>query len=553
MASNKTQKRHKYISLQEATQFCNYSQEYLSLRARQRKLKAIKIGRNWVTTKEWVREYLKKYNNNNKRNNNLLKRERVINKKSVFQKIETQVSKNSKAFLVPENLPVEKLPAGVSDKSSNFFKAGHKFKWKDFFQVCQPRFALMFALVFVLILAGIFFGKVSLFKAYNDASLLVEQFNKRADSLLADGMRNFVSGVKGIDEIVQRIGKAGDFAVQDTASDFQDIIYSAGLLVDKIGKAGDFAVNDIVGDVKDVKNFYKEVFCCANRLANNTGRIGDIAIKSIALTISSAVKNTASFVNQSFTESIKAVFNDIQNINNKTSAIVKILLWEVSDSFSGLASSFSKFGRSFSVKIYSFNVGLAWISSEEATEYTIWIFKEYGKWVRENVKSQISKVKSGILNLKSQVAESGKTISQGYFAVNDFLEEKFLIFKNWSFEIGEGIVDRCLTVNNFIEKKIIQGRNELTYNIKQIPRFFRELVRVPKKVVEKKLIPESTKQGIVVVPFTERDEEIKKKLKASFSDEIKVEPKDETSGYIIPVFRKREGEKYLYIMVPVRE
>ena len=49
-----------YISLQEAAQYCGYSQEYLSLRARQGKLKAVKIGRNWVTTKEWVQGYEKK-------------------------------------------------------------------------------------------------------------------------------------------------------------------------------------------------------------------------------------------------------------------------------------------------------------------------------------------------------------------------------------------------------------------------------------------------------------------------------------------------------------
>ncbi|MBU4350779.1 hypothetical protein KKH63_00400, partial [Patescibacteria group bacterium] len=47
----------KYISLHEATKHCGYAQEYLSLRARQGKLKAVKIGRNWVTTKEWVEAY----------------------------------------------------------------------------------------------------------------------------------------------------------------------------------------------------------------------------------------------------------------------------------------------------------------------------------------------------------------------------------------------------------------------------------------------------------------------------------------------------------------
>jgi hypothetical protein len=47
-----------YIKLQEPTNFCSYSQEYLSLRARQGKLKAVKIGRAWSTTKEWIKDYL---------------------------------------------------------------------------------------------------------------------------------------------------------------------------------------------------------------------------------------------------------------------------------------------------------------------------------------------------------------------------------------------------------------------------------------------------------------------------------------------------------------
>ncbi|MBI1975629.1 MAG: hypothetical protein HYS59_01350, partial [Candidatus Vogelbacteria bacterium] len=52
-------KRTPYISLLEASKHSLYSQEYLSLRARQGKLKAVKRGRNWATTREWVREYEK--------------------------------------------------------------------------------------------------------------------------------------------------------------------------------------------------------------------------------------------------------------------------------------------------------------------------------------------------------------------------------------------------------------------------------------------------------------------------------------------------------------
>ena len=62
-----------FVSLQEAANYCKiYSQEYLSLRARQGKMRAIKLGRNWVTTKQWVDEYLREINdyNNNRANGN---------------------------------------------------------------------------------------------------------------------------------------------------------------------------------------------------------------------------------------------------------------------------------------------------------------------------------------------------------------------------------------------------------------------------------------------------------------------------------------------------
>jgi len=47
-----------FISLKEASENCAYSQDYLSLRARQGKLKAAKLGRNWVTTLSWLQEYV---------------------------------------------------------------------------------------------------------------------------------------------------------------------------------------------------------------------------------------------------------------------------------------------------------------------------------------------------------------------------------------------------------------------------------------------------------------------------------------------------------------
>ena len=50
----------KFISLAEAAKMTKYKQDYLGLLCRQGKLKGEKFGRNWVTTKEWVLEYVKK-------------------------------------------------------------------------------------------------------------------------------------------------------------------------------------------------------------------------------------------------------------------------------------------------------------------------------------------------------------------------------------------------------------------------------------------------------------------------------------------------------------
>lgn len=47
-----------FISLAEAAKMTNYSQDYISLLCRQGKLRAEKLGRNWVTTKDWVYSYV---------------------------------------------------------------------------------------------------------------------------------------------------------------------------------------------------------------------------------------------------------------------------------------------------------------------------------------------------------------------------------------------------------------------------------------------------------------------------------------------------------------
>jgi hypothetical protein len=50
------------ISISEAAEFTPYSAEYLSLRARTGHLKAMKIARNWLTTRGAVLSYVRAQN-----------------------------------------------------------------------------------------------------------------------------------------------------------------------------------------------------------------------------------------------------------------------------------------------------------------------------------------------------------------------------------------------------------------------------------------------------------------------------------------------------------
>ena len=50
-----------FISLREAAEYCEYYQEYLSLLVQKGRLTVVKIGTDWMTTKENVEENINRY------------------------------------------------------------------------------------------------------------------------------------------------------------------------------------------------------------------------------------------------------------------------------------------------------------------------------------------------------------------------------------------------------------------------------------------------------------------------------------------------------------
>lgn len=63
--------------------------------------------------------------------------------------------------------------------------------------------------------------------------------------------------------------------------------------------------------------------------------------------------------------------------------------------------------------------------------------------------------------------------------------------------------------------------------------------------------------GIGIVPSSSSagaDEEEKKRIRNSFSDEVMIKPDESgTAGVITPVFRKTNGDDFVYVLVPVKE
>ena len=157
---------NKYISLYEAEKYCPYSQEYLSLRARQGKFRAVKIGRNWLTTREWVEEYIAKIEAYNGDKSIV----RITEKREPFLEWK-QVSP-------PDNLPVEFLPA-------SFISQGPLVPVPDFSEIkfAEPvlvrplavRSGFLFALAFLLIFSGLVFGIDSLDKTFGGALYSVKE------------------------------------------------------------------------------------------------------------------------------------------------------------------------------------------------------------------------------------------------------------------------------------------------------------------------------------------------------------------------------------------
>ncbi len=163
-----------YISLRDAAKFCNYSQEYLSLRARRGKLKSVKLGRNWVTTKEWLVEYTDKVEEyNDLINNKNEKAGRFIKEKIVKDQI---------IHSPPDNLPIIRYP---------------KFR----FNLGTLRFGFAAVLLLTLIVAVVYFEQESLIRSYNDFIPYIEEISRIRNFFIKNVTQNAIELSRAIERL----------------------------------------------------------------------------------------------------------------------------------------------------------------------------------------------------------------------------------------------------------------------------------------------------------------------------------------------------------------
>ena len=181
-----------FISLQEAAEISPYSQEYLSLRARQGKLQAIKRGRNWSTTKAWLQEYVAKSDDYKS----------LVEEKRHAESIQKQEVTNAALIPWPDpplSLPVHAPEADEWEHGTEAEVAARTIFWRKF------QFVLATVTLIVFFGVSVTQGKDEIMRVVDDVSPVV--ISTSALVLSATEQFGFVVGEKifvaGISELVQ--------------------------------------------------------------------------------------------------------------------------------------------------------------------------------------------------------------------------------------------------------------------------------------------------------------------------------------------------------------
>ena len=305
-----------YISLQKATEYCFYSQEYLSLLARKGKLKAVKFGRNWVTTKEWIEEYVEKIKNNNQVHQ---QQEKVVNKK------ENQGELSSFTEVPSGEIEVESSPSSLqSPRHANPSPLEIRFRER-------VRLATLIALLFVFLAAGGVFAvrqggnefarwveKGGFKSVFRETNSYVIGLNQEFDKGIIDSWQEIQGGVKEINQIVDKGIVSGSAGINEFFYPVGDFIANSAKRismdisngVQEVGQAGDFVLKRIDQSLKesfaqvsqDISQFSDDFSQFFGKARSTAGKVTSSGVAGL---------NQLAGVSREIPKSIAEIFQDL--------------------------------------------------------------------------------------------------------------------------------------------------------------------------------------------------------------------------------------------------
>ena len=321
----------KYLSLKEASEICEYSQEYLSLRARQGKLKAVKMGRNWVTKKEWVEEYIEKVHKSS-----------IIDLSNISNEIKIPTIRFGFLFsfafilLLSTLLFFGKNSYGeVSYKTLNYVKASingelsenEKFSKLDIEEKKELKKSYSFQ------------------KPEETIKDFFSSFSTVTSSSVSGSKKLLFSVFKKIDNIVFEFGRSGDFLIFKTADSFSSAFSEAKYFLKKTESSGKKIARNFTGGIyymgEDISDSANKFFLGIKKTSSNISRnVGNIFYSSF---------DSANIFVSSFFDEVENIKEYAFSVGRKISSGAKNVTLSalkggvsISESLSGSAKSLVK-------------------------------------------------------------------------------------------------------------------------------------------------------------------------------------------------------------------
>lgn len=494
----------KFLSLHKAAEICGYSQEYLSLRARQGKLKAIKMGRNWVTKKEWLADYVVNFNGAVPHTHTEVDEEPIEQEQSITEQIRQELR------MAQAEIGEQAVVSKAQLQKSPRLRKMPRIKLPS---IAFPSFLgrkPAYIAVCVLVLVAVVFG----FGSDRIANLAI----RTGESIKSAGLSIVRTAVTVPEEYI-------GYTIREEVDIEQEVKV---FQTTKISAKKHFRfVSETMETARQGASMFLE------GLVEIPGHFKFFASKDIRfleLFMKKKAQDAGANLVKSGSVFLKAVSGSVEKVGLTIGKAVDTLinldilqLSKVKESISGfIAFSFE------SIKTRDNEIKESIFSSFEFLEH----------------------------KTKSFISSALKAVeSTSYNAMKNFS----IVRKEFTARIGDankeakGFFAGIKTVAESLTDKMARPLHILVDALKTIPSKIAGIFgrKSEQEIVQQPSEKPGKREGMVVVPSTDKDDEIKAQIQKSFSDEVRVEPKDDGSGIITPVFRNKEGGDYMYIMVPM--